>query len=76
MDRRQVEVGIRRSCTKLVGWNLVSQLDPKNYACYDRRVSGTKLFTLVIVFFFTSVISVVTGSTSSHHASRDDRLGH
>jgi hypothetical protein len=35
-----------------------------NYACYDRRVSGTKLFTLVAMFFFTSVISVVTGSTS------------
>ena len=27
-------------------------------------MTGTKLFTLVMVFFFTSVISVVTGSTS------------
>ena len=50
--------------TKLVGWNLVSQSDSENYACYDRRVSETKLFTLVMVFFLTSVISVVTGSTS------------
>ena len=55
---------LRRSCTKLVRWNLVSQSASENYACYDRRLSGTKLFTLVMVFFFTSVISVVTGSTS------------
>ena len=32
--------------------------------CYHRRVSGAKLLTLVVVFFLTSVISVVTGSTS------------
>ena len=36
----------------------------RDYACHDRRVSGAKLFTLVIVFFLTSVISVLTGSTS------------
>jgi uncharacterized membrane protein YfcA len=40
-----------------------------NHAAYDRsshhrRVSGAKLLTLVVVFFLTSVISVVTGSTS------------
>jgi len=33
-------------------------------ACYHRHVSAAKLFTLVVVFFVTSVISVVTGSTS------------
>jgi uncharacterized membrane protein YfcA len=32
--------------------------------CYHRRVSGAKLLTLIVVFFLTSVISVVTGSTS------------
>jgi diguanylate cyclase (GGDEF)-like protein len=40
------------------------QADSENQPCYHRRVSGAKLFTLVAVFFFTSVISVVTGSTS------------
>lgn len=32
--------------------------------CYHGRVSGAKLSVLITVFFFTSVISVVTGSTS------------
>ena len=32
--------------------------------CYHDRVSGAKLCVLIAVFFFTSVISVVTGSTS------------
>lgn len=32
--------------------------------CYHSRVSGAKLSVLIAVFFFTSVISVVTGSTS------------
>jgi uncharacterized membrane protein YfcA len=32
--------------------------------CYHGRVSGAKLSVLIAVFFFTSVISVVTGSTS------------
>ena len=32
--------------------------------CYHGRVSGAKLTALITVFFFTSVISVVTGSTS------------
>jgi hypothetical protein len=34
------------------------------WSCYHGRVSGNKLSVLVTVFFFTSVISVVTGSTS------------
>jgi uncharacterized membrane protein YfcA len=32
--------------------------------CYHGRVSGAKLSVLIAVFFFTSMISVVTGSTS------------
>jgi len=36
----------------------------KKCACYHGRVSGAKLSVLIVVFFFTSVISVVTGSTS------------
>jgi uncharacterized membrane protein YfcA len=32
--------------------------------CYHTCVSGARLLTLVAVFFFTSLISVVTGSTS------------
>src|ERR1700679_2826607 len=32
--------------------------------CYHGRVSGAKLSVLIAVFFFTSVICVVTGSTS------------
>lgn len=40
------------------------QADSENRACYHRRVAGAKLLTLVAVFFLTSVISVVTGSTS------------
>ena len=38
--------------------------EPPIQPCYHRRVSGAKLFTLIAVFSFTSVISVVTGSTS------------
>jgi uncharacterized protein len=34
------------------------------WSCYHGRVSGAKLSVLIAVFFFTSVISVVTGSTS------------
>jgi uncharacterized membrane protein YfcA len=34
------------------------------WPCYHGRVSGAKLSVLIAVFFFTSVISVVTGSTS------------
>jgi uncharacterized membrane protein YfcA len=34
------------------------------WPCYYCRVSGTELSLLIAVFFFTSVISVVTGSTS------------
>jgi uncharacterized protein len=49
---------------KLLRWNPVSQPDSETCACYHRRVSGAKLLTLVVVFFLTSVISVVTGSTS------------
>jgi uncharacterized membrane protein YfcA len=32
--------------------------------CYDTHVSTAKLLILIAVFFFTSVLSVVTGSTS------------
>jgi hypothetical protein len=32
--------------------------------CYHGRASGAKLSVLIAVFFFTSVVSVVTGSTS------------
>jgi uncharacterized protein len=45
------------------GWALWTRSNGREYR-YDSGVSGTKLFTLVIVFFVTSVISVVTGSTS------------
>src|ERR1700728_3843925 len=34
------------------------------WPCYHGRVSGAKLSVLIAVFFFTSVVSVVTGSTS------------
>src|ERR1700689_112472 len=34
------------------------------WPCYHGRVSGAKLSVLIAGFFFTSVISVVTGSTS------------
>jgi uncharacterized membrane protein YfcA len=44
--------------------NLLSQPDSENCACYHKRVSGAKLFSLVVVFFLTSLISVVTGGTS------------
>ena len=40
------------------------QADTGIEPCYHRRVSGAKLSVLIAVFFFTSVISVVTGSTS------------
>jgi uncharacterized protein len=38
--------------------------DPQDSPWYHWRVSVAKLSTLIAVFFFTSVISVVTGSTS------------
>src|ERR1700685_1240114 len=42
-----------------VGYQIVPVLP-----CYHGRVAGAKLSVLIAVFFFTSVISVVTGSTS------------